>query len=403
MSLDLAGTIRQLEALAERLRQDVASHLARLDALVAHARGTPLDAIQRVVRETPPRLPFLPGEPLEPVASAYSAQALPRPWRVLAADGSHIDVSRHLPIRCYLINIGRVSITYGAGDPPLMDSTPRLFGDPEDLSLYDPSSRRVIFMEGPLVNLYRTGLEVQALASLARECGAAHPTVALCDGSLVLWAPQGGQWPEVVRQRFVHGVFLTALEGLRQQGRRFPLAVGGYISLPNSSEVVNALRLALCIHPPGECPSLTRREAEPSCPCGVAQGFTDRDLFRRLLQPGQRSGLFRSLSALVREEYGEAQAVHFFYLHTGDELARLEVPAWCAQEPTLLDLLHSAVMEQVQRGLGYPLALQEAHEQAVVSSSDRETFRLLVEETLAERGLPVYTSEKQRSKRLRSL
>lgn len=401
MSLDLAQTLRQLEPLAERLRQDLATHLARLDALVASARKVPLDTVQQAVRETPPRLPFLPGEPLEPIPSVYNAPALPRPWRVLAADGSHIDVSRHLPIHCYLINIGRVSITYGANDPTLMDSTPRLFADPEDLFLYDAATRKTVFVAGPLVNLYRTGLEVQALASLAQGCVTPCPTVALYDGSLVLWAPQGGQWPEVVRQRFVREVFLAGLDALRQQGLRFPLAVGGYISLPNSSEVVNALRLALCSHPPGECPTLTRREA--SCPCAIALGFTDRDLFRRLLQPGQRSGLFRSRSVLVQEEYGEAQAVHFFYLHAGVEIARLEVPAWCAREPGLLDLLHAAVLEQVRRGLGYPLALQEAHEQAVVSSADRETFRFLVEETLAQRGLPVYTSEKQRSKRLRSL
>jgi NurA-like 5'-3' nuclease len=58
---------------------------------------------------------------------------------------------------------------------------------------------------------------------------------------------------------------------------------------------------------------------------------------------------------------------------------------------------------QAECASGYPLALQEAHEQAVVSPADREAFRLLVEEALARRGLPVYTSEKQRSKRLRSL
>ena len=29
-------------------------------------------------------------------------------------DGSHIDVDRHLPLRCHLINLGGCAITYGA-------------------------------------------------------------------------------------------------------------------------------------------------------------------------------------------------------------------------------------------------------------------------------------------------
>lgn len=403
MSLDLSATLRQLEPLAERLRQEMASHLARLDALVQHARQVPVETIQRAVRESPRRLPFLPAEPVEPLSSVYFPPPLSRPWRVLATDGSHIDINRHLPLRCYLINIGRVAITYGGNDSPVLDSTPCLFADPDDLRLYDTSTRKTILVEGPLVTLYRSGLEVQALASLARGCATPYPTVALLDGSLVLWAPEGGQWPEVVRQRFVRSLFLEGLETLRRQAQHSPLAVGGYISLPNSAEVVNALRLSLCSYPPGTCPSLAGKEATPSCPCAVGQGFTDRDLFRRLLQPGQRSGLFRSLSVLVQEEYGEAQAVYFFYLHAGEEIVRLEVPAWCAREEGLLALLHGAILEQVRQGLGYPMALQEAHEQAVVSTGDREAFRRLVEEALAQHGLPVYTSEKQRSKRLRSL
>ncbi|GBD11437.1 hypothetical protein HRbin23_01102 [bacterium HR23] len=402
MSLDLAETLRQVEGVAERLRLEVARYLARLDRLVAHARTLPLEALQTAVREVPPRLPFLPAQPLEPLPSAYSAPPLPRPWRILAADGSHIDVNRHLPLQCYLINIGRVAITYGGREPALLDSTPQLFSAPQDLALYDEATGKTIRVEGPLVHLHRSALEMEALASLA-EGRAPCPTVALADGSLVLWAPEGGQWPEVVRQRFIRTRFLAGLEALRQQAQRYPLAVAGYISLPNSAEVVNALRLALCSSLPGRCPSLTRREAEPSCPCAVAQGFTDRDLFRRLLRPGERSGLFRSLSVLVREEYGEEQAIHFFYVHAGEEVVRLEVPGWCAREPTLVGLVHAGVLEQVRMGQGYPLALQEAHEQAVVSAQDRDAFRLIVEEALARWGLPVYTSEKQRSKRLRSL
>jgi len=66
-----------------------------------------------------------------------------------------------------------------------------------------------------------------------------------------------------------------------------------------------------------------------------------------------------------------------------------------------LDLAHGALLAQAAKGHGYPLALQEAHEQAVVSTSDRAHFAQLVEELLAAEGLPTTTSQKDRSKRTR--
>ena len=55
-------------------------------------------------------------------------------------------------------------------------------------------------------------------------------------------------------------------------------------------------------------------------------------------------------------------------------------------------------MEQCKKGQGYPVAISEAHEQAVISGSDRQRFKQMVEETLQRQGLPTYTSEKERSK-----
>ena len=47
---------------------------------------------------------------------------------------------------------------------------------------------------------------------------------------------------------------------------------------------------------------------------------------------------------------------------------------------------------------GYPVAISEAHQQAVINRMDRQLFRRMVNETLEKRGLPTYTSEKERSK-----
>jgi NurA-like 5'-3' nuclease len=69
--------------------------------------------------------------------------------------------------------------------------------------------------------------------------------------------------------------------------------------------------------------------------------------------------------------------------------------------PELLELTHALVLDQCNRGQGYPVALSESHEQAVVTGADRELFWGLVEEALVEEKLPDQISIKSRSKRTR--
>jgi NurA-like 5'-3' nuclease len=124
----------------------------------------------------------------------------------------------------------------------------------------------------------------------------------------------------------------------------------------------------------------------------------DRDLFNRLLAPGQRSALFGSRSSVVKKYYG-ANAVNFFYIKLDGEVARVEVPLWVAENESLLELVHSTLLDQCRRGLGYPVALSEAHEQAVVTVADRQQFWSLVEQVLVEDGIYPESSAKSESKR----
>ena len=84
-----------------------------------------------------------------------------------------------------------------------------------------------------------------------------------------------------------------------------------------------------------------------------------------------------------------------------NEIARVEIPQWVATDESLLNLTHSLVLDQCQRGQGYPVALSEAHEQAVVTAADRENFWRLVESSLVEEHLPSLGSAKNQSKRTR--
>jgi len=84
-----------------------------------------------------------------------------------------------------------------------------------------------------------------------------------------------------------------------------------------------------------------------------------------------------------------------------DEVARIELPRWVALDENLLDLTHSLILDQCLRGQGYPVALSEAHEQAVVTAGDRENFWQLVESVLVSEHLPSLSSAKSQSKRTR--
>ena len=62
---------------------------------------------------------------------------VPQDWTALSVDGSHIDVDRHLPLRCHLINLGGCAITYGASyGCQLLSERPAM--DDNDLPLRPP-------------------------------------------------------------------------------------------------------------------------------------------------------------------------------------------------------------------------------------------------------------------------
>jgi hypothetical protein len=174
--------------------------------------------------------------------------------------------------------------------------------------------------------------------------------------------------------------------------------LASYISFPGSTDVVNALRVAICPYEPANCdrhcPSVKGRR------CEAVSGVRDRELFLSLLTCGERSALFISQSRIVTEHYGEHQ-IHFFYLRVDDEIARVEVPGWVATNQELLNIVHCLVLDQCRRGHGYPVALSEAHEKAVVTGADREYFWRLVETSLVDAQLPSLVSTKSRSKKTR--
>ena len=324
----------------------------------------------------------------EPLNRTYGLPPRPETVTVVAADGSQIMPSHHEVVPAFLLNIATVVLNYGNGGGAAFTSTPSLFYRDEDLYL-DYGGERVQ-VTGDLLGMRRTLMEFGSLveqAVAARNGGDA--VCALSDGSLILW--QLVERPSNY-QESVLADFLACLDRGRQQG----IPIIGYISRPRSRDVVNALRVGLC---PEDAPNYDRcpYERDERPPCAQIEGLTDRRLFAKLLKAGERSQVFGSASRILNK-YG-AHRIGFFYLHVGSEIVRVELPQWVGTDAALLDLVHAVAYDQAQKGMGYPVALAEAHQQAVVRGAERDLFYDMVTAVFRQRGAHMAVSPKNLRKR----
>jgi len=265
-------------------------------------------------------------------------------------------------------------------------------------TIVDPLGSGAQPIERDLLGIKRAVAECQALVELCEELPPNIPALALLDGSLILWGLGGQAYPDYVRRELLENGFLQALNTLKESSQNKKLALASYISFPRSTDVVNALRVALCPYDPPDCDRNCSRSVPSSQrACEAVSGVQDSALFSKILEPGERSATFISRSSVVQKQYGDNE-VRFFYVKTDEEIARVEFPRW-VEERGLVDMLQALVLDQCRRGQGYPVTLSESHEQAVVTGADREQFQYLVELALSEKRLSTTTSAKSRSKR----
>jgi hypothetical protein len=285
-------------------------------------------------------------------------------------------------------------LRYGTNPGAFLDSQPAVYSGDTDLIIASADGLREVSIEGNLLGVKRSVEECRRLAELARELPSGSVALGLMDGSMILWNLEA--YPEFVTETLLDNGYLTHLEEIHRLPRDKQIVIASYISFPRSTDVVNALRVALC---PREFVDSDRCSTCADRECYGISGVRDCDLFTEILKTGERSALFISPSK-IQKRYGK-HVVHFFYLRLNGEIARVEVPRWVAEDRTKLDLVHTLVVDQCRRGQGYPVSLSEAHEKAVVTSADRDNFWRMVDESLVEEHLPVTESEKSRSKRTR--
>ena len=396
MSLDLTKVASQIGSMVARLKTGGAERQQRLQHALdtLHDQATDLDYLKKKIISS--KTTWLVAGLVDGLDRHYRASPLPPEFTIIATDGSHIDVDRHRSTRCYLINIGTTVLHYGAQPSATLDSFPCLYSGDEDLVIAPTGVKgREQPVEGVLLGIKRGVDELHQLVPLAKELSSDSSSLALLDGSLILWGLEA--YPEFVTEALLDKGFLSYLEEMRKLNTEKQLALASYISFPRSTDVVNALRVAICPHEVADCDRYCATDAKRDC--DMVAGVQDRELFLNLLGQGERSALFISLSK-IQKRYGVHQ-VYFCYLRMDAEIARIEIPRWVAIDESLLSLVHTLVLDQCQRGQGYPVALSEAHQQAVVTGADRENFWQLVESSLVEEHLPSLSSAKSQSKRTR--
>lgn len=392
--LDLNKLAQQMPGVSRQLATEAAATAQRLaltTALLQQACSHQAHLIDQA-QAWRPQLRFVTAEPIESLDTRVDILPAPAHHTVLATDGSQIAPSHHEIAYCYLLNVGRVCLHYGQSRAPLLDSLPEIFYQTDDLYLPRQWGIRTEEWMGHRRTAWETttlaelGLAVQT--TLAAEPGAT-PLLAMVDGSLVHWSLD--PLPTEARDRILSPI-LAAWTQL--QAARIPFV--GYLSASRGSEAINFLRLQACAH---AVPNCTAHCPSPQRPgCAGLDALRDTSIWQQVLQPGQRGPLWRSY-APVLTLYGE-HTIYFCHLHVGSEVIRLEFPAWVARDAELLQTALSLTLAQVQKGYGYPVALAEAHNQAVVRGGDRARFFALLERELIRVGLRnIGTSAKEARKR----
>ncbi|MGP0129432.1 MAG: DNA double-strand break repair nuclease NurA [cyanobacterium endosymbiont of Rhopalodia musculus] len=393
--LDIAKLAKKIPKISQHFRQEVDASYGRLEKaqkILQKIYDKEAELIKKCEKWRH-CLTFSVAIPIEPLHTRINLTSPPYSHSVFATDGSEISPSHHEIAYCYLINVGRVMLHYGQNLHPLLDSLPEVYYRPEDIYI----SKQWGIRTEEWIGYRRSVLEAEILADMAchwvNHPGAhQEPNLAMMDGSLIYWFLDG--LPKGAQDHILPPI-LTAWEQLQKS--RIPIV--GYLSASRSVESINFLRLHTCPFNTPNCFTNCGDSEEKNLPCQIIEPLRDINLWGQFLEPGQRGPLWRS-SQRILELYDETQQIYFCYVNLGSEIARVEVPAWVVEDKPLLEQALGILLGQVSKGYGYPIALSEAHNQAVIRGGDRVRFFTLLEQQMIRAGLQnVGTSYKEVRKR----
>ena len=367
--LEFSQVVDQIDGMGKTLAERAARNRKALPAarellrLYAHDQ----DELVRVAESEAGQRLRCARPTVEPLDLAAPVPAAPSQATLVAADGSQIYPDSHGAMLYYVINTGTIVFRQGSGQAPQAGTHPQLYFSEDRVY---PDGRLI---STDLISAERDLAEMQALAQLASQQPLdGSPLLALGDGSLLIWL-QRAAIPEGHQARLLDA-YLACLDQLRAG----QVPVAAFVSRPQSAEVVALLYLRQL--EPEERQDLKSLAETPF------RGLTDRALFG-FLKPGDRSALFVRGTAANQGFRARGHEVRFFYLNTGTDVARVEVPEWVARDPQQTDRVHALVYEQCRYNNGYPYVLTRADEQAVILAPERETLQNMIVQAMARHGL----------------
>ena len=224
----------------------------------------------------------------EPLDFTHTATPATEPIILLAADGSQIIPDQHLAVQFGVINVGVMRMQTG--------STPRESIESDLLYAQDIFTEQGFLVGEELIALRRDHKERSHLLQEALQED--QTVLTLTDGPLELFR----EGRETAEYQNLLADYLNILAEMAQQA----VLTAGYVDKPRSDLLIRTLELTLL--PEDRLSEAGRVRQLP--------GITDADLFSRVLQPQQRSAIFRLNSSSPRRFHGEL-AIHFFYLNIG--------------------------------------------------------------------------------------
>ena len=332
--------VSRLETLRERLQ----TYSDRLDQLK--------EIVNREAEVNPRLRCAVPVD--EPLDAVIPVGSLPEVVSLAAADGSQINPSHHARVPFCVINVGVVTMSRGSGETPEIHTQSNLL----DYDTVLPPEGGMLSEGG--VALKRDLAERTVLLNVTGEIPA--PVITMVDGPLELIRdPQtAGGFDTFVRD------YESILSGFREKD----LVLLGYIDKSQNDLIGRLLALT-----PSEGVELgdSSKQAESDL-----SGVRDIYLMETLLRnPGDRSAMFAVYSRTALS-FKPEHRLHFFYLNVGTSdhphLARVEIPAWVAEDKQKISLIQAALLDQAQMmgSRPYPYLLHRAHEEALVSLDEHQ-------------------------------
>ena len=300
-------------------------------------------------------------------------------YTVISVDGSQIYPDRHVSgVGCFLINTGGCVLKYDDQGSAKFFSEPKIFLHEDIIKEFEEFSRDII-------DLKREEFELKTVVDrVIDNC------YCLIDGSIIFWQLES-------KQKEVKNYFLNKyLESFNDLYKK-KILCAGYISMPKSRELINLIKLKLCRFSIADCIECHKNYSD--FPCEKVDCMVDTSLLRNFLNDGERTTVFFSTSKIV-DYYPEHLRPAFVYLNVGKEIVRLEFPKWISDDKNLVDAICSIALSQSKKGMGYPVCLAEAHEQAVIKGADREFFYHILQKIGMGQNRRILLSQKAIKKRI---